>query len=104
MYYFVGRKIEHKEVQEIKQLMIEIEKKTYKRFETLATMIEEMDRQELEESSDILMEHEHELHKMLDDFHNEREELMEKYDVHWIEEYEEDGKRINKMEDRKSVV
>ena len=96
--YLEGRNLEHKEVQELNQLMIEIEKKTYKGFETLATMIEEMDRQELEESSDILMEHEHELHKMLDDFHNEREELMEKYDVRWIEEYEKDGRRINKME------
>gem|GEM_PF-6697900 len=96
--YLEGVNLEHKEVQELNQLMIEIEKKTYKGFEKIATMIEEMDRQELEESFDILMEHEHELHEMLDDFHNEREELMEKYDVQWIEENEEYGERINKME------
>jgi|SRR5690625_4128887 len=96
--YLERRNLEHKEVQELNQLMIEIERKTYKGLEKLATMIEEMDRQELEESSDILMEHEYELHKMLDDFHNEREELMGKYDVRWIEEYEEYGERINKME------
>src|SRR5690625_6842850 len=96
--YLEGVNLEHKEVQELNQLMIEIEKKTYKGFETLATMIEEMDRQELEESFDILMEHEHELHEMLDDFHNEREELMGKYDAHWIEENQEYEERINRME------
>src|SRR5699024_5446248 len=34
--YLEGRNLEHKEVQELDQLMIKIEKKTYKGFETLA--------------------------------------------------------------------
>lgn len=61
-------------------------------------MIAEMDRQELEESSDILYEYEYELNKMLDNFQNEREDLMEIHDVHRIKEYEEYGKCIDKME------
>src|SRR5690625_7075028 len=50
--YLEGVNLEHKEVQELNQLMIKIEKKTYKGFEKIATMIEEMDRRSEEHTSD----------------------------------------------------
>jgi len=53
-----GIKLEHKEVKELNQLKIGIQKEIYKGFKELATMIAEMDRQELEESADILYEYE----------------------------------------------
>src|SRR5690625_7144967 len=56
--YLEGIKLEHKEVKELNQLKVEIQKEIYIGFKELATMIAEMDRQELEESADILYEYE----------------------------------------------
>src|SRR5690625_1418042 len=55
--YLEGIKLEHKEVKELNQLKVEIQKEIYIGFKELSTMIAEMDRQELEESADILYEY-----------------------------------------------
>src|SRR5690625_6224753 len=88
--------------------MIEIEKEAYYKFKQTAEVLERGDKKEIEERFDKHDAYKDEQEENFDKFYKEREKLMKKYDVHWIEEYDEDGERIDKMkrkedEDRKST-
>jgi len=95
--YLEGIKLENKEVQALNQLMIEIEKEAYNKFKQTAEVLERGDKKEIEERFDKHDAYKDEQEENFDKFYKEREKLMKKYDVHWIEEYDEDGERIDKM-------
>jgi len=96
--YLEGIELEHKEVQALNQLMIKVKKDSYNLFQETAKVLERGDKKEIEDKYVELNEYLDEQNEMYDNFYKKRDQLVKKYDIDWIKEYEEDGERIDKME------
>ncbi|GGB58044.1 hypothetical protein GCM10011409_39440 [Lentibacillus populi] len=95
--YLKGVEPDHKEVRELNELLIEAEEAGYKAIKE-GTELAGIKEGETNEKMLQIDKYENELQEMYDSFLERRDELMEKYDIHWVEENGEDGKRIKKME------
>src|SRR5690625_961852 len=96
--YLERIKLEHKEVQALNQLMIKVKKDSYNLFQETAKVLERGDKKEIEDKYVELNEYLDEQNEIYDNFYKKRDQLVKKYDIDWIKEYEEDGERIDKME------
>ena len=96
--YLEGIELEHKEVQALNQLMIEVKKDSYNQFQETAKVLESGDEKKIQERFEKHSEYLDEQNEIYDNFYEKRDQLVKKYDIYWIKEYEEDGERIDKME------
>src|SRR5699024_97582 len=97
MNYLEEIQLEHKEIQELNHLQIEIVKDGYKRFQEIGEVLNSGDGEELKQVLEKFGEYGEELDNMYEEFYDERGKLMKKYDVHWDDEYVGDEVHIKKM-------
>ncbi|HLR51439.1 MAG TPA: hypothetical protein VK072_01005 [Candidatus Avamphibacillus sp.] len=95
--YLEEIQLEHKEIQELNHLQIEIVKDGYKRFQEIGEVLNSGDGEELKQVLEKFGEYGEELDNMYEEFYDERGKLMKKYDVHWDDEYVGDEVHIKKM-------
>lgn len=93
--YLEGIELENKELKQLNQLQIEIELSMYDKYEEL---IEEIDNKNAKKMEVKIMNFYILGEEQDNEFDEKREKLMDKYDVKWIKEYDEDGNTIKKMQ------
>lgn len=96
--YLEGIELENKELKQLNQLQIEIELSMYDKYEEL---IEEIDNKNAKKMEVKIMNFYILGEEQDNEFDEKREKLMDKCDVKWIKEYDEDGNTIKKMQKKR---
>src|SRR5690625_103508 len=96
--YLEGTKLKNKEIEELNQLQIDAEEFRYKVLQEQADVFSSGEKVDFEAMFERFERHDKELEEKYKKVDDKREELIEKYDVHWVDVYDEDGEPIRKME------
>lgn len=95
--YLENVELEFKEIQELQELHLRVE--NY--FLDLTIDLEEQLENEMltnsEKPSDEMDDKTNEFEALADKMHTKKDKLMEKYDVYWIIEYDEDGNKLDRL-------
>lgn len=94
--YLEVTKLKNKEIQELNQL--DAGEFGYKVFQEQADVFSSGEKVDFEAMFERFERYDKKLGEKYKKVDDKREELMGKYDVHWVEVYGEDGKIIRKME------
>src|SRR5690625_5958472 len=81
--YLEGIELEHKEVQALNQLMIEVKKDSYNQFQETAKVLESGDEKKIQERFEKHSEYLDEQNEIYDNFYEKRDQLVKKYDIYW---------------------
>src|SRR5699024_3902555 len=101
--YLEGINLESKEIEKLNQLQIDAEKFGYKIFKEQAETLKKGERSEIDAMFDRFETYDKELQEKYEEVDEKRDELMEKYNVQWVEEYDENGDSVMKMERKEEV-
>src|SRR5699024_6495187 len=89
--------LETKEVKKLNQLEIEAQRFVYDNFKGYANILQNGNAGEIDAMYEQFDDYNKELERKYAEVEDEREKLMEKYDVELISDYDKDGNRVMKM-------
>ncbi|MGY0691871.1 hypothetical protein ACW2QC_03650 [Virgibacillus sp. FSP13] len=93
--YLENAELDHKHIQQLNQLLIDEEKYILEMCQELSDILREGTKAEFDKALNKSNEHENELlEKKADKVHEKREELMDKYEIYWIIDYDEYGNEL----------
>lgn len=95
--YLEDAALEHKDIQQLNELHIELERNFLEVFLEINDVLKEGSRAEVDQVVNEDFIEQNDLEVKADKFHEEREKLMDKYEVYWIIEYDEYGNELERL-------
>lgn len=95
--YLEAIQLKTKEVQKLNQLEIEAQRFVYKNFKDYANVLHGGNTEDIDSMYEQFNQYQKELEKKYEKVEDERESLMDKYNVELIADYDEEGNRVMEM-------